>query len=125
MNLTVVHTGSEKGSVSIRLKGEETVDISLKMEGNRISGYISTASRGELDRMRQGEETLRQSLKEQGFEVARWDYGLLSGSVDPSSAQNMPAMAQEVPEDGAGTGNTRTDNLYLAARTVIKMAVPT
>lgn len=125
MNLTVVHAGSAGGSVSIRLKGGEDVDISFKMAGNRISGYVSTASRGELDRMRQGEDTLRQSLKEQGFEVARWDYGLRSGSVDPVPVQNVPAMAQEVPGDGAGTGKTRTDNLYLAARTVIKMAVPT
>lgn len=125
MNLTVVHTGSEKGSVSIRLKGEETVDISLKVEGNRISGYVVAASRGELDRMRQGEDTLRQSLKEQGFEVARWDYGLQGGSVDPSLVQNMPAAGQGAPKEDAGTGKTRTDNLYLAARTVIKMAVPT
>ncbi len=123
MNLTVVHSGSQKGSVSIQLKGEENVDISLRMEQDRINGYVSTASRGELDRMRGREEAIKNSLKEQGFEVTQWNYGLQSGSADPAAAQGAPSTVQEASQDSAGTGNTRTDNLYLAARTVIKMAV--
>lgn len=123
MNLTVVHSGSEKGSVSIRLKGEDDVDISLKVEENRISGYVSSGSRGQLDRMGQKEDAVRQSLKEQGFEVTQWTYGLRNGSADPDAAQNVPGTVQERPQDGAGTGKTRTDNLYLAAKTVIKTAV--
>lgn len=123
LNLTVVHAGSGEGSVSIRLKGEEDVDISLRMDGDCVNGYIVAASRGELDRMRGREETIKESLKEQGFEVTQWNYGLRTGSADPVAAQKVPATVQEAPEDGTGTGKTRTDNLYLAARTVIKMAV--
>lgn len=123
LNLTVVHAGSGEGSVSIRLKGEEDVDILLRMDGDCVNGYIVAASRGELDRMRGREETIKESLKEQGFEVTQWNYGLRTGSADPVAAQKVPATVQEAPEDGTGTGKTRTDNLYLAARTVIKMAV--
>lgn len=123
MNLTVVHSGEGEGSVSIRLKGGEEVDISLRMEEKRLNGYISTASRGGLERMRQKEETIRQSLTEQGFEITQWNYGLRTGSADPAAARRGAAPAQTVQEKETGTGVTRTDDLYLAARTVIKTAL--
>lgn len=122
MNLTVVHSGSGKGSVSIRLKGDEDVDISLRMEEKRLKGYISTSSRDELSRMQQKEETIRRSLTEQGFEITQWNYGLQTKLADPAAAW-AARTAQTVPEDSTGTGKTRTDDLYLAARTVIKTAV--
>ncbi|MDE7326655.1 MAG: hypothetical protein K2N63_10310 [Lachnospiraceae bacterium] len=133
MNLTVMHSGGENGSVSIHFKAGSTVEadgvkvmedveITLKVEGQSLNGYVSTASRQTLDLMQQKEEQIRQSLMEQGFEVSRWNYGLKTRSAEPGIMQDVLGVQRAV-DDSAGTGMTRTDNLYLAARTVIKVAV--
>lgn len=133
MNLTVVHSGSAGGNVSIHFKAKgsvqtdgmtvmEDVDISLKIEKQSVSGYVVTGSRQALDNMQEKEEQIRQSLMEQGFEVVHWNYGLQTKPAKSGEVQGIPAV-QKQPEDSAGTGVTRTDNLYLAARTVIKAAV--
>lgn len=133
MNLTVMHSGGAGGNVSIHFKAKssvqadgmtvmEDVDISLKIERQSVSGYIVTGSRQVLDNIQKKEERIRQSLMEQGFEVVRWNYGLLTKPAKLGEAQGIPT-AQNQPGDSAGTGVTRTDNLYLAARTVIKAAV--
>ena len=136
MNLTVVHSGGTNGSVSIRFKAEsvveadglipdgkvmEDVEITLKVEGQSLNGYVSTASRQTLELMQKKEEQIRQSLTEQGFEVTRWNYGFKTRSAEPDIVQE--ALNVHTPSDSEGTGMTRTDNLYLAARTVIKIAV--
>ncbi|MDE7060256.1 MAG: hypothetical protein K2O71_01500, partial [Lachnospiraceae bacterium] len=97
-------------------------DISLKIERQSVSGYVVTGSRQVLDNIQKKEEQIRQSLMEQGFEVVRWNYGLQTKPANHSEVQGIPT-AQNQPGDSAGTGVTRTDNLYLAARTVIKAAV--
>ena len=99
----------------------EDVEITLKVEGQSLNGYVSTASRQTLELMQKKEEQIRQSLTEQGFEVTRWNYGFKTRSAEPDIVQE--ALNVHTPSDSAGTGMTRTDNLYLAARTVIKIAV--
>lgn len=133
MNLTVMHSKGAGGNVSIHFKAKssvqtdgmtvmEDVDISLKIERQSVSGYVVTGSRQVLDNIQKKEEQIRQSLMEQGFEVVRWNYGLQTKPANHSEVQGIPT-AQNQPGDSAGTGVTRTDNLYLAARTVIKAAV--
>lgn len=121
LNLTVVHSGGEKGSAAIRLAGEGgDTAVELKLEGKQLNCYMSSASAQELDRIRGKEEELQKALKEQGFEITHWNYGLKTRSADTAAQWSA---ARETGADSAGTERTRTDDLYLAAKTVIKEIV--
>ncbi|MDE7299299.1 MAG: hypothetical protein K2N94_10800, partial [Lachnospiraceae bacterium] len=119
LNLTVMHSGGEKGSASIRMAGEgEDAVFELRLEGKQLNCYASSASAQELDRIRGREEELQKALKEQGFEITHWNYGLKTRSAD--TAAQWGGAARETAADSAGADRTRTDDLYLAAKTIIK-----
>lgn len=89
------------------------------MEGKSLNCYISTASRPEMERLAQKEAMMKESLMEQGFEITQWNYGLKTRSADSGGFPG--GNAYKAGQQGAAEpGATRTDDLYLAARTIIK-----
>lgn len=122
VNLTVVHSGRDQGSVSVRMKGEEEeVSFDIRMDEKSLNCYITTASRPEMERLMQKEAAMKQSLTEQGFEITQWNYGLKTRSADYGHYQSS-ASGSGAQENAAESGKTRTDDLYLAAKTMIKAA---
>lgn len=122
LNLTVVHSGENKGAAVIRMKGEEEVTFEIRMEGKGVNCYTSTASRPELERLTQQEETIKQSLTEQGFEITQWNYGLKTRSAGSESSQGISVLRAEKQDQTPEPELTRTDDLYLVAKTIIKAA---
>ncbi len=124
MNLTVRHQTGQSGNVSIHLKQEqgEDVQVELSITEKTVQGYVTTASRAELEQLQQSEAAIRAKLEQQGFEVAQWNYGLKTRSADSyiykdgSIYRRSSVEAAEAQESGV----TRTDDLYLAAKTVIQ-----
>ena len=119
LNLTIVHSGGASGRASIRMAGSEETKFEISLEGKKLNCYITTASRQELDRIQGREEAVKSALKGQGFEIVQWNYGLDTRSV-ASAAAFSGISAQEVPKDNAEVYETRTDDLYLAAKTMIQ-----
>lgn len=92
------------------------MSFELSMENRKLNCYVSTDSRDELEQMKQIESNVIESLKEQGFEVTQWNYGLKTRSSG-SAANGFPA--QDVQEHAEAEA-TRTDDLYLAAKIIVK-----
>lgn len=124
LNLTVLHSAGQSGKVSIHLKQEDGTDVAveLSVEERKLQGYVSTASREGLGLLQQKETQIKENLMEQGFEVAQWNYGLKTRSADSyiykdgSIYRRSSVEAAEAKESGV----TRTDDLYLAAKTIIR-----
>lgn len=124
LNLTVVHSGEMAGVVSIQMKGEtDEVAFELRMDGKKLNCFVSSASRPELEQLQQKEETIKQSLKEQGFETTQWNYGLMTRSAEEVRTYGGTAAVQNLQKPETESAQTRTDDLYLAAKTVIQAAV--
>lgn len=117
LNLTVQHSGGAKGSARIAFRGEErNMSFELSMENRKLNCYVSMDSRDELEQMKQIESNVIESLKEQGFEVTQWNYGLMT-RLSGSALNGFPA--QDVQEHAEAEA-TRTDDLYLAAKIIVK-----
>lgn len=118
VNLTVQHSGAQKGSVSIRMKGNEgEVTVDLQAENKRVNCYM-TGDAGQEVLTAQGEK-MQAALTEYGFEITQWNYGLRTRSVDFAAVMGG-VSAQEVRGGNAGSETTRTEDLYLAAKILIQ-----
>ena len=124
MNLTVLHSASQSGKVSIHLKQEDGTDVAveLSVEERSIQGYVTTSSREGLSKLQQKETQLKESLVEQGFAISQWNYGLKTRSTDSYIYKDGSIYRRSSVEaaDAQESGVTRTDDLYLAAKTIIK-----
>ncbi len=124
MNLTVRHQAGRSGNVSIHLKQEsgEDVQVELSITEKTVQGYVTTASRAGMEQLQQSEAAIRTKLEQHGFEVAQWNYGLKTRSADSYIYKDGSIYRRSSDEaaEAQESGVTRTDDLYLAAKTIIQ-----
>ena len=124
MNLTVLRKAGQSGRVSIQLKQAEAQDVSVELSVNEktLQGYVTSASKEGLERLQQREVQIKEKLAEQGFDVTQWNYGLKTRSADTYIYKDGSIYRRndEGADKAQESGVTRTDDLYLAAKTIIK-----
>lgn len=119
LNLTVRHSGADRGLVRAAFRGtKQNLSFELRMEGKRISCYMVADSSEALSALQAGEDNMKKSLMEQGFEITRWDYGVKTRSDGGEMYGNFLGR---VAGEHTASEETRTDDMYLAAKTLIQI----
>jgi hypothetical protein len=118
MNLTVVHTSSHAGKVSITYPSEQlgNVRADFILKEQSLKGFISCDNRNGLEVLHRHADEIEQKANENGINVKQLDFGIQARDMDAYSYQNT-----DKETEGTSMSTDTERQLYCFAKTMVQL----